>query len=372
MALSDVSATDLAFTEQCEPFLQWARARYPDAPATLEDVLATTTAPLRPICVGRLDRLTSTELAQIKREFDAGPGVVHVLPASFDGEAANGRHALIALADQLRTVVDLGFPVDHPMEGHPEALSRFGPPDGTLKLYNLPVEPGGQRYREQAETNEMFDAHNDGLGYAGLIKNSILVLDRPPISGGYTYFQNLVRLAPALAASDPDGYRALFLPDAITALRPRGKGAIEVTSPAFFIGRGGVPQVFFRVTTGEYQITWRAHPDVQRAAALLNRLTEPFGPSSTFVHLMRSGDAVIIHNRQVVHGRTPFIDPSDGLGRVLARKWFVPTQEDAVYRHVPGMEVAEPWASMFDRFQGTALVGEWHYNQSTQRNEQVP
>jgi hypothetical protein len=254
------------------------------------------------------------------------------------------------------------------MEGHAEAIARFGPPDGTLKLYNLPIPPGQERYKEQAETNEPFAAHNDGLGYAGLIKSSILVLDRPPMSGGYTYFQNLVRLAPALANDDPEAFSALFLPDAITALRPRGKGAIEVKAPVFFLGRDASPQVFFRISSGEYEIGWRAYGPLARARDVLHRFCGPFGPDTRFVHFMRSGDSVIIDNRQVVHGRTSFIDPPEQ-GRVLARKWFVPRAEDATYRHVPGIEVNEDYARLFPlQFTGPAIEGEWHFDSSQGRN----
>jgi len=183
------------------------------------------------------------------------------------------------------------------------------------------------------------------------------------MTGGYTYFQNLARLAIALQATDPDAYEALFLPDAITALRPRGKGAIRVSSPVFFLGRYRSPQIFFRVSSGEYLISWRNHPALDRARQLLDRLSEPFAPGSRFVHFMRPGDTAIIDNRHVIHGRTEFVDPPAGQGRVLARKWFVPTAADAIYRHVPGIEIHAQWGSVFPHlFSGPAIEGEWHYD----------
>lgn len=257
------------------------------------------------------------------------------------------------------------------MEKHPQAMVRFGEPDGTLKLYDLPLAPDQDKYREQAETSEMFSSHNDGLGYAGLIRHVIMCLDRSPMAGGYTYFRNLVALAPALAGSDPEAFEALFLPDAITALRPRGKGAIRVTSPVFFVGRDGDPQVFFRIASGEYRISWREHPALDRARRVLEEAAAPFGPGSRFVHFMRPGDTVLVDNAHVVHGRTPFLDPPDG-GRVLARKWYVPRAGDAVYRHVPGMALHEEWAGLFpDRFRGQAVEGEWHYAQEQDRNVRI-
>jgi hypothetical protein len=258
------------------------------------------------------------------------------------------------------------------MEGHTEAQARFGPPDGTLKLYNLPIPASRDKYREQAETTELFAAHNDGLGYAGLIRSSIIALDQPPLWGGYTYFQNLVRFAPVLSEGDPDAFEALFLPDAITALRPRGKGAIRVTAPIFFLGLNGEPQIFFRVASGEYVITWRDHPALLRARIILERLCSPFAADSRFVHLMHPGELVLIDNRHVAHGRTRFIDPEDKPGRVLARKWFVPTPPDAHYRHVPGIAVYPEYARLFpEQFSGAAITGEWHFDTAVSRNIRI-
>lgn len=360
------------FVEQRFEFLNRAQQLYPDAPSTLEDLMTRPPRPLEPVMVADVAALTDEEVIQIQESYEGGYGVAYVAPWSAKASTQGARHPLLAFADRLAERSAIGMPVDHPMEGHPEAVARFGMPDGTLKLYNLPVEPGGPRYREQAETNEMFDAHNDGLGYAGLIRTAILTLDHPPLNGGYTFFQNLVRAAPSLAKSDPEAFRALFLPDTIRAIRPRGKGAIRVESPVLFLGRDGMPQVFFRVTTGEYHIEWRQEAAVGRARAVLERICSPFGPDSRFVHLMHVGETIVIANQRVVHGRTPFVDPQYGTGRVLARKWFVAAKEDAVYRHVPGIVVDQRWADLFpDRFTGEAVEGEWHYEADQGVNKRI-
>jgi hypothetical protein len=367
-----LSSAEREFLEQRHVFLELVSQRYPSCAADVEEVRATPASPLVPIVVESLDGVSDTESQEIVQEMRSGPGVVHVVPRKFERADAEGRHPLLALARRLANDFPLGFPVQHPMEGHPEAISRFGQPDGTLKIYNLPVEAGGNRYREQAETNEMFDSHNDGLGYAGLIHHVIFVLDSAPLVGGYTFFQNLAALAPALAASDDEAYAALFLPDAITAIRPRGKGAIKVRSPVFYIGRDGFPQVFFRVSTGEYRMSWREDDALDRAREFLTEAAGPFGPSSRFVHLATPGETVIVDNRHVVHGRTPFVDHPHGDGRVLARKWFVPTEADSGYRHVPAIHVDRRWASLFpEHFSSDQLTGEWHYDSEADVNRRV-
>jgi len=280
-------------------------------------------------------------------------------------------HPLLELAEQLKGALPLSYPVDHPMEGHPEAIKRFGPPDGTLKIYDLDKRNSSTGYREQAETSEMFHAHNDGLGYGGAVEAVIFFTDSPPLWGGYTYFQNVVALSLCLARKDPDAFASLFLPDAITALRPRGKGAIKVTSPILFMNEQGVPQTFFRISSGEYQISGRTGcPALDRAREFLAYHAQPFAPGSRFAHFDRPGVGCIVRNGWVVHGRTPFVDDDrSGLRRVLARKWFMTAPQHAQYKHVPGMHIMGQFASIFPgQFGAEYLTGEWNYDPQTGTN----
>jgi hypothetical protein len=297
-------------------------------------------------------------------------GVAHFLVLNPTDKGVRS-HPLLELAQQLSDVIPLKHPVDHPMEGHREAVSRFGPPDGTLKIYDLETKDGSTGYREQAETAEMFDAHNDGLGYGGAVEVFALYADSCPLSGGYTYFQNIISLALHLAHTDRDAFTSLFLPDAITALRPRGKGAIKVTTPVLFLNEHGRPHVFFRLPTGEYRITWRRGlPPLDRAATFLSTHAQPFAPGSTFIHLSRVGGGCFARNECVVHGRTPFIDGKrPGERRVLARKWFMSAAHHAKYKHVPGMHLLDEFASIYpERFGPALLVGDWNYDPATDEN----
>jgi hypothetical protein len=354
------------FTEQCDEYVRLASAIYPGTDRdTVEGVFATEAQPLVPTVLSSpsvTDKQRDALAAQFERQ-----GVAYFLLT--EGGPHDDRHPLLSLAAQLSPALPVTYAIDHPMEQHPEAIARFGTPDGTLKIYDLPVPRGGDKYREQAETNERFDSHNDGLGYGGKIATIGMYLDSAPLWGGFTYFQNLVRLSLVLAHADVKAFRALFIPDAITALRPRGKGAIRVTSPVLYINDVGQPQCFFRVSTGEYRITWRkGSDDLDRARRFLARCTTPFGPRSTFVHLMRPGEGVFVRNEHVVHGRTPFGDGRQAQ-RVLARKWFVHAQADAKYKHVPGMNVCTRYAALCpDLFGFEQQHGEWRYDASSRSN----
>lgn len=356
------------FLEQRHVFLQRAIEMFPEAPLTLQEYLDEPPQPLDPVFVDDLRDLDEDSGLAIAEKLKGRHGVALVSPEVFQLPSGDRHHALLDFAEALRAFTDVGYPIDHPMEGHQEAVSRFGPPDGTLKIYNLPKDPS-QGYREQAETDEMFHTHNDGLGYAGLIATAILTLDSPPRAGGYTYFMNMVRAAIPLAHEDPAAFTALFHPEALTALRPRGKGAIRVSSPVLYVGPTGEPQSFLRVTTGEYTITWREDGDLDRARRYLSRLSQPFGPAGSFAQLWRPGDTLVIKNQLVPHGRTAFRDPPTGRGRVLARKWFVRQPEEAYYRHVPGMVLDARWAVLYpEKFGDDVTSGDWNWDAKRDAN----
>jgi hypothetical protein len=89
------------------------------------------------------------------------------------------------------------------------------------------------------------------------------------------------------------------------------------------------------------------------------------------VHFVRSGEGVLVQNEHVVHGRTPFVE-NEKSQRVLARKWFVRSPQDAKYKHVPGMNVAQPYAALYpDQFAPTLQEGDWHFDGSTGENVEV-
>jgi hypothetical protein len=366
-----LNSDERAFVQQKETFLTMALQML--GVRTLDELSDPTERlpqPLPPVIIDDYHSLTNDAKSALRSAYWGEHGMAYFIVLNPDAHSTMC-HPMLEIADQLSDLLPLRFPVDHPMEGHPEAVARFGAPDGTLKIYDLDTKDGRAGYREQAETSEQFDSHNDGLGYGGAVEAFMLYADSAPLWGGYTYFQNVVSLSLALARKDPDAFTSLFLPDAITALRPRGKGAIKVTTPVLFVNEQGVPQVFLRVETGEYRITWRDDClPLVRAAEFLNRHARPFAPGSTFINLCRSGAGCIARNGWIVHGRTRFLNgtrPSET--RVLARKWFMTRPEHARYKHVPGMHILDGYAAIYpERFGRDALVGHWNYDPELGKN----
>ena len=284
------------------------------------------------------------------------------------------KHPLFTVCEQLEYSLHLKHPMVHPLEGHVEPVRRFGRSDNTVKIYNLPKIIDGKSYREVAETNEAFEVHLDGLGSAGTVETIILFMDSAPLFGGFTFFYDMFSIGMALAETDKEAFRSLFLPNAFCAIRPRGKGAIKVTTPIFYINEDGKPQVFFRKNSGEYRMTWREDcPPLLRAKIFLEKYTEPFASGSYFAPFSKRGTMCISRNRDIAHGRLSFIDGEDSKNqRCLSRKWFMTHSHHAVYKHVPGIALRKDLRDLVpDQFGDDKLTGEWLYDQLTKENKRV-
>jgi hypothetical protein len=337
---------------------------------SLPSILDRPPIPLDPVVIHDFHALSDTEKTCISDQFQSEFGVSYFVVLNCDEPSICG-HPLIEIAQQLTNELHLAHSLVHPLEEHADATARFGR-DGTLKVYEV-LKESSAGYREQGETSELFSMHHDGLGSGGTVFTVGLYMDQPPLSGGYTYFQNICRLSLELARNDRDAFNDLFLPDALTVIRPRGKGALRVTSPVLYLNEDNRPQSAFRTPSGEYQILWRSdRPALLRAADFLNKSAEPFAKASTFVHLMAKGHGCFIRNEVIGHGRTPFFNAPGRIERVLARKWFMRHARDAVYKHVPGLFVAKEFASLYPEYFGPGVLeGEWRYDQQQGMNIRV-
>ncbi|NSZ87683.1 TauD/TfdA family dioxygenase (plasmid) [Agrobacterium tumefaciens] len=366
-----LDARERAFLEQRDIFLEKALkdigcASLTDVPELTEHLPVV----LPPVFIKDFRKISSEEKQALAEQYWGERGGTYFIVLNPE-EPSSFSHPLLEIANQISDVIPVKYPMTNPGEGSPEAVARFGPPDGTLKIYNLETKPEKPTDRNLAETSEKFDAHNDGLGYGGAVEVFALYLDSPPIWGGFTFLQNVVRLTLNLALKDPDAFTSLFLPDAITALRPLGRQAIKVTTPVLFLNEAEMPQVFFRLAVDECDIIWRTGiPALERAASYLNHYTKPFAPGSSVIHLDKTGSGIFARNHWVIHGRTPFLDgPKPTERRVLARKWFASGSQHAGHKHVPGMHIAGQFASLYPEMFGPDQVqGAWTYDATAGKN----
>jgi len=328
----------------------------------IEDITKRQVFPLVPVIIEDVVSLTESEKNQLINNYRTFGVAYFVVSNNVDSHAK--LHPIFAIAEQLKDSINLSYPLIHPLEGHPEAINRFGESDSTVKIYNLPkLEEKG--YREVAETNLAFEVHSDGLGSGNTVENFILYCDEAPLFGGFTFFYDIFSLSLCLAKNDFDAFQQLFLPDAITAIRPRGKGAIKVVSPILYLDDDEKPNAFFRKNSGEYVMKWHnGNKSFNRGIDFLKQYTEPFCNGSYFTYFSRKGHGIISKNFGLAHGRTPFIDGDiTEHKRVLSRKWYMKTAFHQEYKHVPGMLVSRKYAKLYPEYFGDdKLVGEWNYD----------
>ena len=362
-----MSSDEIEFTKQSDIFVRLVLEQV--GFESIEQVSTHCRKPARtiePIEIYDYKQITEENKSLLREAYYSPLGVAYFIVLNTDCPPQSS-HPLFDIAQQLRDVLPLHYALPHPLENHPQP---FGDPDGTVKVYSVSKSKEAG-YREQGETSEAFHLHSDGLGSAGTVETAFLYCDSPPLWGGFTYFQNICALSLDLARQDPEAFRVLFLPDAITILRPRGKGALKVTSPVLYLNEAGRPQSGYRKASGEYVVKWRTDvPALIRAERFLDQNTQEFAPGSCFVHFSGAGHCCLIRNEVVGHGRTRFIDPSGSdRGRCLSRKWFMRRPEDALYKHVPGISVLSQYARLFpEQFGSEVLSGEWLYDPNQDRN----
>lgn len=277
-------------------------------------------------------------------------------------------HPLLDLAAQLRKTLPVQWPVAHPREQDAPAVSAGGVVDGTVKVYDA------RRPDENGTYGTHDTPHQDGLGCCQTIDVVALYADAAPLTGGYTYFQNLLLLSWLLAKKDREAFDALFLPQALT-VRRLGATALQVTGPVFSLDGAGNPQVFFRPLEPDdtrYQVHFRT--DIAAVERGINFLSQhcaaTFSSGATFLAFSAPGQGCFFQNWILLHGRTRYVNgPEVSQQRVVSRKWFATTAEQMLYRQAPGLVLQDAYAQMYPELFGTAMTqGMWRYDHGTAQN----
>lgn len=336
---------------------------------TFEDM--SHTVPIEPIVVNdHAENMTQAEKDAIVQAYHRD-GCVYVISLN---HAKNPlQHPIFSMVDNVKEDLKLYYPYTHPAEGHPEAVRRFGKNDKTFKIYDLPDNYTKKSFREIAETHEDFDVHLDGLGTGGTVQTLILYADSTPVFGGYALVFDVLAIAIAIYNKDPEAFQSLFQPNAITAIRPRGKGAIKVNSPVLYIDSNNELHAFYRKSSGEYKMQWREQDQaLMRAKEYLSRYTETFCPASKFASYTKNS-FLIVRNRDIAHARTRFIDGKEAEDkRLLSGKWYMMSENYQKLRHIPGTAAAAVYQKEIgNQFADDYLDGFWLYEQESDANVKV-
>jgi hypothetical protein len=370
MFTTELTKKELDFMSQSDIFLElFLKERGFSDISDVESITSRVPFPLNPILVHDFRKLQASERSQIVESYQKW-GVAHLMVLNPDDNPISS-HPMLDICEQLKDELHLHYPLQHPLEGHSEAVARFGPPDGTAKFYNLPKPLDGPTYREVATTSDVLEVHTDGGGFGGTVQTIALYLDSPALFGGFTFFYDVATLGVELAKTDMEAFRYLFLPDAITSIRPRGEGAIKITSPALYVNEDNQPQIFFRSTNGEHKAIWRKGcAPLDRACDFLYTYTTAFTPGSYFIPFTRKGQMCLSRNRDLAHGRTAYTNGQMAADqRVMSKKWFMTAEKHAVQKNVPGTAVRADFAALFpEQFGADKLVGHWLYDMQSDTN----
>ena len=168
---------DILFAEQSEAFIQRALDDYGfgDLPS-VEQYTARAPVPLQPVLLNDYRDISPLERQNIRENYFSRFGVAYFISLNTPTSGST-EHPLFTISNQLRDDLNLYYPLEHPLEGHQEAVRRFGETDRTVKIYDLKKTDRG--YREQGETSEMFSMHTDGLGSGGTVQTTALYMDSP-------------------------------------------------------------------------------------------------------------------------------------------------------------------------------------------------
>jgi hypothetical protein len=318
---------------------------------------------LHPTVIKDLNNLSRNEKIRLADAFFGKHGVSYFV-VNAASTSQSHQHPLLILSDQLSDVLPLKCPISHPGEADRKSLELFGSNDGTLKVFQRDDQESSLESKE-------LHLHQDGVGLGGSLAAVGLYCESGPLWGGFTCFQNGLRLALELARLDMEAFESLFRPTALTILRRTGPKALRVTGPVLYLNEFGQPQVFLRAQGGEYEMTWLQDDALKRARIFLEQYLKPFALASSLAQFSIAGQGCFIRNSIVLHGRTTFIE-SGTLKRVLARKWYTDSFEHARIMQVPGLRLMDKYAAFRpDLFGPDLLRGTWIFDDELGTNIQL-
>jgi hypothetical protein len=364
------SSVTRPFLEQAASFFNVLSMQLKASNLDSTDVTAhESSRPLKPTIIEDLGAISSRERDAIRNSYLSTGVAAFVAKRTLD--PSTGPTPLLVLADQLRDGLDLNYPISHPKDSYIDG--QVTQDRGAARVF----DHGGMQQFGTSNSSE-FVLHQDGLGSTGAVRTVMLYMSSAAMAGGYSCFQNLTRVVLELAVRDWAAFRGLFLPDAITIIRPTGARAVKVTGPVLFFDNHGHPHINFVGVSptrpvGDYRVRWTVDLAARRGLEFMLLRSMFFGPGSVFIHMDRSGCGVLFDNTRVIHGRTEFIDaPEFGVRRVIWRKWYAPGVDLMVYRHAPGIRLPAVLAGLRpDLFGPNLLSGEWRYVHAEDRNMRV-
>ncbi|PPU93299.1 TauD/TfdA family dioxygenase [Xanthomonas albilineans] len=166
--------------------------------------------------------------------------------------------------------------------------------------------------------------HTDGSYLPiGTIKTSILLCKQHALGGGESMLFDSLSAFQALSRHHPELAQCLLAPKVFRrrSTDPRLKRQYEYIGPVFLATKdGGVVGCFTLDVTADWDYSRRVDPRVLDAVSYLTRLAEP-DSGYTLSFTLQKGQALIMRNDQLSHGRNAYVDDPVN-PRVLLRGLF--------------------------------------------------
>ncbi|KLD76118.1 TauD/TfdA family dioxygenase [Xanthomonas hyacinthi] len=179
--------------------------------------------------------------------------------------------------------------------------------------------------------------HTDGSYLPiGTIKTSVLLCKQHAPSGGESILFDSLSAFRALARHHPELAQCLLAPNAFRrrSTDPRLDRQYERIGPVFLAGEdGAIVGGFTLDVTADWDYSRRMDPRVLEAVAYLTRLADPQS-GYTLSFALQKGQALILRNDQLSHGRSVYVDdPANP--RVLLRGLFLSAPRACAMQQAP-------------------------------------
>ncbi|MFF7249923.1 TauD/TfdA family dioxygenase [Embleya sp. NPDC008237] len=266
---------------------------------------------------------------------DLATGPAAPVPAtSWNLPRACARAAIVAdYRERGHAIVQVPGPP--PTENDLVALARaldlgpaFTPPMYTTGAHTAHTAHGVSRIAAAPDAAHPFqdragqNVHTDGtLQRLGEIPTTIMMCAHPAATGGSTLLFNVLAAYAELAAHDPAAASQLAHPQALVRASTFVEG-VFTTGPAFGRDAHGIAITrYSRTATDSYRATRGGEADLARALAHLEAAARP-GSRHRLDFTLAAGQALILANDRLCHGRTPYRDTDEQPHRLILRGLF--------------------------------------------------
>lgn len=159
--------------------------------------------------------------------------------------------------------------------------------------------------------------HSDGTFVKiGDVKSTILFCEQEALEGGDTILFDTVNAFKVLLDYNKEWAEAMLHPEAFRRISSYNDGAQYIDSAFSILENGEIISRFSVDTTSDWEYGFERVPFLREAFGFLAGLSIRGTGFSTFLKL-KSNQGILFANDKIAHGRTPFVDDSKKLRKMV-------------------------------------------------------